>query len=94
MTETVDLTIGGRVYSVAVPEGQENRLRRVAAQLDAEVEKIRVAAPGVDRDRLMVLAGLQIADALVTCQEERETEQTTVAGFHDSLAQRLEKLVS
>jgi cell division protein ZapA (FtsZ GTPase activity inhibitor) len=94
MSHTVDLTIGGRTYSVGVPSGQEARLRHVAARLDAEVGNIRAAVPDVDRDRLLVLAGLQIADALVTCQEEQETEQTTVAGFHESLAARLEKLVA
>lgn len=90
MPET-SLHIGNRNYKVQVPEGQEGRLQAVASQLDEVVSRIRDAAGNtVDRDRLLVLSALTIADELYETRQRQETEKHTLLSFHANLAERLE----
>lgn len=85
------LNIGNRNYKVQVPEGQERRLQSVAGQLDDIVMRIRDAAGNsVDRDRLLVLSALTIADELYELRQRQETEKHTLVSFHANLAERLE----
>lgn len=85
------LNIGSRTYKVQVPEGQEARLQAVAARLDEIVARIRDAAGNsVDRDRLLVLSALTIADELHEVRQRQETEKHTLLSFHANLAERLE----
>ena len=90
MPET-SLQIGSRHYKVQVPEGQEGRLQTVASQLDEIVSRIREASGNaVDRDRLLVLSALTIADELYESRQRQETEKHTLLSFHANLADRLE----
>jgi len=85
------LNIGSRTYKVQVPEGQEARLQSVAARLDEVVSRIRDAAGNsVDRDRLLVLSALTIADELHEARQRQDTEKHTLLSFHANLAERLE----
>lgn len=89
-----NLKIGGHTYRVQVQEGQENRLNAVAARVDSAIAAIRQSAGTnrMDRDRLLVLAALTVADTLYELESKQETEKKTLLSFHDSLAQRLETL--
>ena len=91
--QQISVIIGGRTYRLAVPEGQDTRLKHVASKLDRAVEELREKAPTMERDQLVVLAALQIADDMYGLEQQRETEQTSIAAFHKSLAERIEGLV-
>lgn len=94
MSVPVHLTIGNRSYKMAVDEGQETRAGKVADLLDSYVEKMHKAlGERVDRDQLLVFAALQMADDFYSMIEEKETDEQTLAMFHNTLAERLENLV-
>lgn len=92
MAET-NLQIGNRGYRVQVPSGQEQRLQSVAARVDAALNQIREASGNtMDRDRLLVMSALTIADELHEAQMRQETERHTLVSFHANLAERLENV--
>lgn len=86
-----NLQLGNRSYKVQVAEGQEGRLQTVAEELDAIINRIREAAGNsIDRDRLLVLSALTLADQLHDISARQETEKHTLVSFHANLAERLE----
>lgn len=90
----LSVLVGGRSYRLAVSEGQDTRLKTIAARVDRAVEELREKAPAIERDQIVVLAAIQLADELLALQQKTEMEQTTVAAFHKNLAGRIEGLVS
>lgn len=89
----LDLTIGNRSYRLSVEEGQEHRVESVAAMLDGYIEKmLQSGGQGMDRDRLLVMAGIMMADDFFTLQQEKDMEEKTLTSFHNALASRLEEL--
>jgi cell division protein ZapA len=66
----VDITINGRLYPVACDEGQEDRVRDLAAMLDERVRALAGPAPAgaVGETQFLVLAGLMLADELIETQ--------------------------
>ena len=104
MRET-ELIIGNRSYRLTVDEAQQERLQAVAGSFDRVVSRLRSDHGGnIDRDRLLVLAGLMLADELYNHRAQAQTSQTEqteqvdaapiadVEAFHRELADRLEAL--
>ncbi|GEM_PF-3147981 len=87
------LVIGSRTYKVNVEEGQEQRLNAVAVKVDQVVAQLRQAlGQDIDRDRLLVLSAITIADELHDIRARGETEKHTLVSFHANLADRLDAL--
>lgn len=72
------LEIGGRMFEVACEPGQENSLHRAARLLDNEAVKIEGAIGRQPEKRVLLLAGLMLAD--------------TTSGLEDRLAATEERL--
>ena len=94
MSKTMEVRIGNRPYKMAVEDGQETRVRSVAEQFDQFVGQVKQAAGDMERDRLLVSAAMMLSDELLTLRGEHETQQQSIAAFHETLAERLEKLVA
>ncbi len=60
----LSISINGRRYSVACEDGQEEHLGRLARYLDDRVGELAKTVGQVGDARLLVLAGLLIADEL------------------------------
>ena len=60
----VTLTINGRNYTVACEDGQEPHLRNLAAHIDECVGDMAETVGQVGESRLLVMAGLMVADEL------------------------------
>lgn len=58
----VTITINKRDYAVACEDGQEPHLRRLAKMLESKVEELVGAMGQVGDTRLLVMAGLLLAD--------------------------------
>lgn len=58
----VDFTIGHKDYRLASQPGEERLLKRAAALLDAEAQQILEQAGRMPEPRLLLLAGLMLAD--------------------------------
>lgn len=60
----VNVTINGRQYRMACEEGQEERLLRLAQNLEGRIGDLRGKFGEIGDARLTVMAGLMIADEL------------------------------
>jgi len=92
-TRMCDLTIGGRSYRLATVDEQENRLRALAARVDAQLKELKEADPNIDRDRQLILACLQLASDLADAHAKLDGQAVAVTHFHRDVAQRLEQLL-
>jgi len=60
----VNLTIGGRSYTVACRDGGEEHLRLLASRVDAKVDEARSAVGTANEVRQLLFAALLLADDL------------------------------
>lgn len=82
----VDIEIGGRVFQVACQAGEEEFLHSAAALLDNEAQSLADVLGRVPSERMLLMAGLMLADKTAGLEEElRLAEQ--------KLAQRPESTV-
>lgn len=86
------ITVGGKDYRMAVPAGEEGRVKALATRVDAMLADLRKADPAIDRDRAFLLTCLELADSLGQAQHKAEAQNDAVARFHRQLAERLESL--
>lgn len=72
----VDIHIGGRVFQVACQEGEQHFLQSAAALLDNEAQALAEALGRVPEARMLLMAGLMLADKAAGLEEElRAAEQ-------------------
>ena len=60
----VKVSIGGRSYPVMCDDGQEDRVRSLAARIDAEAAAFAGAGASLSEARLLMMSALMIADKL------------------------------
>jgi cell division protein ZapA len=61
---TVTVEVNGRPYAVGCADGQEDRVRSLAAQFDGHVRQVAGEVGHVGDLRLFLMAGLLLADEL------------------------------
>jgi cell division protein ZapA len=96
----IEVQIMGQSYLLGCPEDGEAQLRSAVARVDAAMCKIRDAGKVKARDRIAVLASLNLAFDLIQAQEttpptasEPETEQLPSGHSSESDDPRLSQLV-
>lgn len=75
----VDFTIGHKEYRIGAAEGEERLLQRAAAILDGEARQILEQAGRVPEPRLLLLAGLMLADRFATLEDRAEKAERQIA---------------
>ena len=65
----VPVTVNGRTYDIACDAGQEEQLKRLADDLSARVERLVSQVGQVGDARLMLMAGLLVADDLESLRQ-------------------------
>ena len=73
----VEIAIGGRTFEVACQEGEEHFLHSAAAMLDAEATHLAEQIGRVPEARMLLMAGLMLADKTASLEDrvrELETE--------------------
>lgn len=60
----VIVQVNGRPYTMQCPAGEEDHLRELAELLDAEVSRVKTTVGNVGDIRMLVMAGLMVADRL------------------------------
>jgi cell division protein ZapA len=86
----MEVTIMGQSYILACPEGREAQMLAAVAQVDREMNAIRDGGKIKARERIAVLAALNLAFST----SERTPARTPVAGSDvdiDRLIQRLDQ---
>jgi len=87
----VTVGVNGRNYTVGCDNGQENHVAELAAYLDHQISELKEAMGAVGDTRLMLLAGLMVADELseaVSKLEEAEARLANLKGGHEAVVER------
>lgn len=98
----VDVTLNGRIYPIACGDGQEGRVRDMAAYVDRKLAEVSAAAQSASDMHQLVMVALLIADELFDARAA--ADGWTGAGEADDaalveealnrLAQRMEALAA
>lgn len=75
---TVDVTVNGRRHVVQCGDGEEGRVRRLAAYIDKRVADLAKGQAQGGDTRLLLMASLLIADELSDALDEVKRLQTTL----------------
>jgi len=101
----VRLTVNGRGYDIVCDAGDEERLQTLAREIDRRVAQLTRSVGQIGDARLLLMAGLLVADELAEAknevsraQGERTREDLArgeiVADAIEKLAQRIEALAA
>ena len=60
----VSVAVGGRTYALSCSDGEEDHLAALGAHLAAKADELTAAIGTMSEPRLLLMAGLQIADEL------------------------------
>jgi cell division protein ZapA len=95
-----DISLRGRSFSIACAPGQEQRVQKLAEQLDARVGQISSAVGDIGDERLLLITALSLLDELdsarrgVSARPDTDARAVeiliTMAGRVEALAARLE----
>ena len=75
----LDITIGGRTFLVACQPGEEHFLRSAAAMLDSEAQVLVGQMGRMTDARLLLMAGLMLADKTAALEDELREQKVKVA---------------
>lgn len=76
---TIDFTVGLRNYQESCQDGEERLLQRAAALLDTEARAILNQAGRVPEPRLLLLAGLMLADRTLAAEDRAGAAERELA---------------
>jgi len=74
----LEVTINGHAYQVACDDGEEEHLLNLADYVDRKIGELAKTLGQVGEARLMLMAGLVIADELAETMDKLETAQQEV----------------
>lgn len=87
----VTIEIGGRSFVVACQAGEEPFLNAAAAMLDTEAQALLSSGARLAQDRMLLMAGLMLADKAISADDElgaMETRLASQAAIIDELQDR------
>jgi cell division protein ZapA len=67
----VNVTLNGRVYGIACDDGQERRVKDLAAYVDQKLKEISRAGAASNEAHLLVLASIMLADEVFDMKDGR-----------------------
>ncbi len=85
----VVLKINGYPYTLGCPDGQEENLQALGAELDARVTSIKAQVGNLGESRLLVMAGIMLADELADLKREAGGGAPRPAGDEGAAADAL-----
>ena len=66
----MNVEIGGRSFAVACQDGEEPYLTSAAEMLDREAQTLIASGARLPADRMLLMAGLMLADRAISADEE------------------------
>ena len=81
----VEITIGERVFRVACQPGEEAHLRSAAKLLDNEATHLINAAGRLPEPKMLLMAGLMLADKMAGMQEADQTPQVDTGALEGQI---------
>ncbi|MEP6739429.1 MAG: cell division protein ZapA [Caldimonas sp.] len=89
----VEVTIMGQSYILGCPEGGETSLLEAVAAVDREMSSIRDGGKVKARERIAVLAALNLAFALAERPERPRADEADTGGDHDAVTVDISGLI-
>jgi len=80
----VNVTINGRQFRMACEDGQEERVSKLARELDARIEGLRAKFGEIGDTRLTVMAALTVADELAEMGQRVKRLEEELAALQDA----------
>jgi cell division protein ZapA len=94
----LNVTVNGRSYQVACEDGEEPHLAKLGAYLDKRVAELAGSVGQIGEARLLVMAGLLVADELADARNAMSELRRRPAGLtaeaEDALAAGIEALAA
>ena len=93
MTE-LEISIGGRIFSVACETEEEEKVRRAAALINEEADSIQTQLGRLPEAKMLLLSALMIADRLVDIEsdskilQERSEDFSNIKNKNEELEQQ------
>lgn len=81
----VDVEIGGRTFQVACQAGEEHFLQSAAKLLDAEASVLADQIGRMPEQRMLLMAGLMLADKTAGLEEELRLMETKIETLQGQL---------
>ncbi len=88
----VQIDIGGRSFTVACQDGEEPYLQAAAKMLDTEAAVILGQIGRMPADRMLLMAGLMLADKTAALEDEVQSLRGDIAAKEKSLRSAEERL--
>lgn len=88
----VTITIGGRDFQVACQPGEEHFLRAASQMLDAEAEPLVQQMGRLPEARMLLMAGLMLADKTAALEDENRQLKAKVTSLEARPAPVAEKI--
>ncbi len=82
----IDITVNGRRHSVQCGEGEEARVKGLAAYIDRKIAELALGNNQVGDARLMLLASLMVADELSDAYDKIKELEASLEGAHPAAA--------
>ena len=81
----LDISIGGKVFEVACRDGEEPLVKAAAAMLDAEAQTLLGQVGRVPEGRMLLMAGLMLADRTVSAESALADAESRLAALESEL---------
>ncbi|GIU46326.1 cell division protein ZapA [Shewanella sairae] len=81
-SKAIDITLLGRTYSIACPEGREAALRHVAHNLEKQLSSLKARTNNISREEIAIMAALNIGYELL---EEQQKNQDYIKQMDDKI---------
>ena len=75
----IEQIIMGQAYTLVCPEDAEDRMRQAVQRVDETMVRIRDSGKIRARERIAVLAALNLAFDLIECQQQAQANQPAIA---------------
>ncbi|MGB7203874.1 MAG: cell division protein ZapA [Anderseniella sp.] len=87
----VDIVVNNRSFTMECADGEEGHLKELARLLDSQVKEIKTGVGEVGDIRLLVMAGLIIADQLSEALDKVEDLSAEIAGATKTGSEAIEQ---
>ncbi|MFO1160537.1 MAG: cell division protein ZapA [Reyranellaceae bacterium] len=97
MPQEVSIQIANRTYELACGDGEEGRVRELAAYVDEKVSELRRQMPGTPEVKLLVFAALLLAEESREARgiaKAAERARASATDNAETLATALEDLIT
>ena len=94
MTKNINVRIGRKTYTLSADSEQDKKdLLKASASLNNLADKFIQANPSMSNEEALMLSSISIAYEFDKLKSQKESEDKMLEQLHNSLADKLEKLI-